>query len=93
MQHFKIGLRIWIALSSVLGFLSGWALLAHSPKPAQPSQHLQPVQVQPVSLPPLPPMPSFDSGNTTIQQMPVIPQSSFIPQSNYGYPSMRTGGS
>jgi hypothetical protein len=85
MQPFKIGLRIWIATSSLLGFLCGWALLAHSPKPAQPSQ--PPALVQPVELPPLPPMPSFNVNNTNIQPLPAIPQTSF------SLPRMRTGGS
>jgi hypothetical protein len=86
MQPFKIGLRIWIATSSLLGFLGGWALLAHSPKPAQPSQPPA-LQVQPVELPPLPPMPSFNTSNANIQPLQAIPQSSF------SLPRMRTGGS
>jgi hypothetical protein len=34
MKLVKIGLRIWIALGSIVGFLGGWVLLAHAPKPA-----------------------------------------------------------
>jgi len=34
MKLIKVGLRIWIALGSIVSFLGGWALLAHAPKPA-----------------------------------------------------------
>ena len=34
MKWWKYSFRIWIALASVLGFLSGWSFLAHAEKPA-----------------------------------------------------------
>ena len=34
MKPLKIGLRVWIAMTSLLSFLGGWAILSHSGKPA-----------------------------------------------------------
>jgi hypothetical protein len=86
MKHLKVGLRIWIAISSIAGFLGGWVMLAHSPKPAQPAQQVS-VLVQPVNLPPLPPMTSFTQQSSAFQPLPSLPQSSFFT------PRLRTGGS
>ncbi len=36
MKIFRKILRYWIAIASVLSFLGGWVILAHSPKPVQP---------------------------------------------------------
>lgn len=33
MKFFKSALRFWITIVSLLGFLTGWVVLAHSPKP------------------------------------------------------------
>jgi len=33
MKFFKSALRVWITVASLFGFLTGWAVLAHSPKP------------------------------------------------------------
>jgi hypothetical protein len=33
MKLIKSALRIWITLTTVVGFFAGWAVLAHSPKP------------------------------------------------------------
>ncbi len=85
MKYTKLGLRLWIAMSSVAGFLGGWALLAHSPKPAQPVQN-QPV-VESTPLATLAPLPSFNQRNQGIQQFPTLTQ-------NRGFkPRLRTGGS
>ena len=37
MKLTKIFLRYWFAITSVLSFVAGWVILAHSPKPVQPS--------------------------------------------------------
>ncbi len=85
MKYTKLGLRIWLALSSVAGFLGGWALLAHSPKPAQPIQNQPMVEITP--LPTLAPLPSFNQRNQGFQQLPSVSQ-------NQGFrPRLRTGGS
>lgn len=34
MKPLKIGLRVWIAITSLLSFLGGWAIFSHSGKPA-----------------------------------------------------------
>jgi hypothetical protein len=62
MKLFKLGLRLWIMLTSVLSFLMGWILLAHAPKPVQPSfSTSSPASVD--SIPTLAPLPSLDAGN------------------------------
>ncbi len=85
MKYMKMGFRIWIAMSSVAGFLGGWALLAHSPKPAQPSQN--PAQVELAPLPTLESNPSFGERNRGLQQLPAFQQS------RRGSSRLRTGGS
>jgi hypothetical protein len=47
MKKFKNGLHVLITAASMLSFLGGWAILAHSPKPVQPLEPLptlEPVQ-------------------------------------------------
>jgi hypothetical protein len=55
MKNFKNILRILLTSVSLLGFLGGWATLAHSRKPIQPATN------QPQALEPLAPLPSLDS--------------------------------
>ena len=87
MKNLKAGLRVSIALGSVAGFLGGWALLAHAPKPAPLVQ--QQMVVEPAALPTLAPIPSFGrrNNNNSFQQFSVNPQSGF------SRPRLRTGGS
>jgi hypothetical protein len=58
MKNFKTSLHIFIAFVSMLGFLGGWATLAHSRKPIQPAQFQANVLE---ALPPLDPIPAFNS--------------------------------
>ncbi len=37
MKSTKVFLRYWFAITSVLSFVAGWIILAHSPKPVQPT--------------------------------------------------------
>ena len=93
MNFFKTGLRIWIATGSVIGFFGGWALLAHSPKPAQPAQ--QPVVVQMAPLPTLAPLPPIGDLNNQpgFQQPQPLPQlQPSMPQTGF-FGGFRTGGS
>ncbi len=91
MKPYKNFLRIWFAITSVLSFLGGWIILAHSPKPVQPTakstnnvapqQNTSSIQIFPV--------PNSNSGGGF---------GSFLsPQNNnsqgFGFPSIRTGGS
>jgi hypothetical protein len=85
MKRFKIGFRVWIAISSVIGFMGGWALLAHSPKPVQASQPAPIIRTAP--LPTLEPIPPLQGLNRSVQ--PIQP----IPQIQMGFPRLRTGGS
>ena len=51
MKFWKIILRIWITIVSVVSFMSGWIVLAHSPKPNQsPRQQA----AETITLPPIP---------------------------------------
>jgi hypothetical protein len=57
MKNFKNILRILLTFASMLGFLGGWATLAHSRKPIQPVT-AQPQALEPLA--PLAPLPSID---------------------------------
>ncbi len=92
MKPMKTFLRYWFAITSVLSFVAGWIILAHSPKPVQPSTKGT------NSLAPLP-------GTSTIQTFGVPNSGSnsgsgfglfLTPQNNsqgFSFPSIRTGGS
>lgn len=90
MKLFRKILRFWIALASLLTFLGGWIILAHSPKPVQP----QLVTVQ--SLATLPPIQAYGSNvnNNGLgffsNNAPANPQSN---QPSAGMPTLRTRGS
>ena len=59
MKIFRKLLRYWIAVASVLSFLGGWVILAHSPKPVQgPTSS---AAAQSVALPNLPPIQAYGS--------------------------------
>ncbi len=57
MKNFKNILRILLTSASMLGFLGGWATLAHARKPIQPLT-AQPQALEPLA--PLAPLPSLD---------------------------------
>jgi hypothetical protein len=84
MKLFRKLLRYWIAIASVLSFLGGWVILAHSPKPVQQ------VAVQEAVLPNLPPIQAYGSdinpGGTGFF-------SNNNAQSSIGRPMLRTRGS
>jgi hypothetical protein len=86
MKSVKNVLRLWIAGVSVAGFLGGWALLAHAPKPVP---LLNPVPAV-ATLPPLQPLPSINSSGQG--QLPFFSQPS-ISQPRAFAPRLRTGGS
>ncbi len=81
-KPFKLALRIWIAITSILSFLAGWALFSHAGKPAPliSAQPSGPSQVDPSSpgvLPTLAPVPSIDqltngSGGSALQPLPQV---------------------
>lgn len=88
MKLFRFALNIWITLASIASFLIGWAALAHSPKPIQPSSQPSTVNVAP--LPTLTPLNSPQSGGDNGFQQNFQVQNGFnsAPQ-----PIFRTGGS
>ncbi len=96
MKLFKFGLRLWIGITSLFGFLGGWVLIAHSPKPVSVARSttVAPLAL-PAALPTLAPMQDFTgSRGSTLPNLPVIvtpsaPSTNFIPQQ----PIFTTGGS
>ena len=87
MRTFKNLLRYWFAITSVLSFLGGWIILAHSPKPIQ-----QTTTVNSAPLPTLPPIQAFgDVHNNGLGFFSTNSQTN--PQPRAGFPLLRTGGS
>jgi hypothetical protein len=88
MKFIKLSMRFWITLTSLMSFLIGWAMLAHSPKPIQPV--IVPL-VNSVQLPALQPLDFSNNGNNNGSgarnfQVNIQPSSNFAPM-------FRTGGS
>jgi hypothetical protein len=83
MKFIKLSMRFWITLTSVMSFLIGWAMLAHSPKPFQDSAP----QANAAQLPVLQPL-DFSNTGSGFQnfQVNVQPRSVFSPV-------FRSGGS
>ncbi len=100
MKFFRKLLRYWIGIASVLSFLGGWVILAHSPKPVQLQLSSS---VPPVALPSLPPIQPYGGTNnsgpayfsTTAPTNP--PANNIQPiqpvQPGQGVPLLRTRGS
>ncbi len=92
MNKFQRKLRLVIAAGSAVGFLSGWALLAHAGKPIAAdalTANTESSITVPVSLPPLDFSALEASGNSSNVQ-------SFAPQpmfQSFSRPRLRTGGS
>lgn len=108
MKPLKLGLRIWIAVTSIISFLGGWALFSHAGKPAPlfPTntsntdvQAASPVQsTGPSVMPTLPPIPSLDqltSGSASAVSPAALQPLPQIQQSapRTFFPRMRTRGS
>ena len=82
----------WFVIVSVLSFLAGWGMLAHSLKPVTASQT---TTVNNVALPTLAPIQAFGTGGVTTSGTGtglnlIVPSNN---QSNAGFPLLRTGGS
>ncbi|MGE5141077.1 MAG: hypothetical protein ACM3JD_16540 [Rudaea sp.] len=82
-KNWQNGFRLLIATGSVMGFMGGWVLLAHAPKPvaadsAAQSQIAPVIQQQPADLSPLPSL------------QPLSPQQFQQPVTRF---RMRSGGS
>jgi hypothetical protein len=87
MKIIKTLLHYWFALISILSFLLGWGLLAHSLKPIQPTQNST---ASTISLPALPPIQAFGTGSGTGNGLNFSAPSN---QSSTVRPRLRTGGS
>ncbi len=86
MKLFRFGLNAWITFVSILSFLVGWAVLAHSPKPVQPNSQ-QSVNIAP--LPTLTPL-NLQPGANGNGFQPSFQNNGF---NNVPQPIFRTGGS
>jgi hypothetical protein len=87
MKIIKTVLHYWFAIISVLSFLVGWGMLAHSLKPIQPTQT---TTLNSASLPALPTIQAFGGGSGNGSGLNFSAPSN---QSNVGFPILKTGGS
>lgn len=78
----------WFVIASVLSFLAGWGMLAHSLKPVTASQT---TTISTAASPSLPPIQAFGAGIGTSSGLNLIAPSTN--QSSVGFPRLRTGGS
>ncbi len=85
MKSLKSSLRIWIAATSLVGFLGGWGLLAHAAKPV-PFEN-PPGITAPAPLPTLEPLPPLNGSSINLQPLPPLPSS------QGAQPFLRTKGS
>jgi hypothetical protein len=96
MKIFKAGLRLWITITSLFSFFTGWILLAHAPKPNQPNSNSQPQSIA-TPLPTLPPLQPLFQGDDDNSQNNNFQSQPFF--SNQQQPTFRqrpffsTGGS
>ena len=87
MRLFRKALRYWMAIASVLSFLGGWVILAHSPKP------IQPIPVEQAALPNLPPIQAFGDNVNNDGLGFFTNNSQTNNQPSFGMPRLRTRGS
>ncbi len=93
MDKFQRKLRILIATGSTVGFLGGWALLAHAGKPVAASTQTFDTETTitiPASLPPLNFSALEAQGNSSGSIQPLVTQPTF---QMFSRPRLRTGGS
>lgn len=83
MKSFKTFLHLLITGASLAGFVGGWAVFAHSPKPLQPSD------VQ--ALQPLEPLPAIGQAGQNDQSSLLGSIFAPRPRRNYGYAYMTRG--
>jgi hypothetical protein len=88
MKLYKLSLRMIIGVSSLAGFLGGWAMLAHAPKPVAANAQPAIQTTAPVVIPTLEAIPSLENRSSGLQPLPSLPRSNFAAR-----PRLRTGGS
>ena len=95
MKPLNVGLRSWIAVTSMVSFLGGWAILSHAQKPAplfasqpaaQTSSLSDPNVTSQSLLPTLQPIPELSdltsTTNTTVQSIQPLTQLPALTSSN-----------
>src|SRR4029453_17409898 len=105
MKLLKLGLRVWLATTTAGGFLAGWAMLAHSGKPApvtmpvadEPAVAAAAPALTPTPLPTLAPVPSLahpaSGEQAQSQPQPQLQPLPARPRAAGRAPRMRTSGS
>lgn len=88
MKLFRKLLRYWIAFASIISFLAGWVILAHSPKPVQAAS-----AQSSITLPNLPPIQAYGNDGSNNGQNFFSNSTPNNPQSSTGFPILRTRGS
>jgi hypothetical protein len=86
MKIFKVALHYWFVMISMVSFLAGWGMLAHSLKPILPTETTDGNTTLPLSLPPIH---AYDGGLGNGNGIIFSTQNN---QSAY-YPILRSGGS
>lgn len=79
-------LRIWLSLASIATFATGWAMLAHAPKPAP--LMAPPAEVTSLTLPELQPIPGLQELRNGRPASPSISINRAV-----GFPRLRARGS
>ncbi len=91
MRLVKSALRFWITFASVISFVGGWIVLAHSPKPVQFNLSSSNGTAPLPTLEPLAPLSGFDARDDNSQNQPLFNiQPRTFSRSN---PFFTTGGS
>jgi hypothetical protein len=104
MKQYKLGLRLWIGFSSILGFLGGWALLVQAGKltlPQSPTATIStitlttslPTESLNSILPTVPAVPTLQSSTGSVSPTRIVPIPSTTPQAATQVPQFRSRGS
>ncbi len=98
MKPIKLGLRVWIAITAVVSFLTGWAMLAHSGKPAPLSAGVgaggsPSGSAGGLVLPTLAPIPSLNNAGASASQPQALQPLQVQPVPFNSMPSLSTRGS
>lgn len=93
MKPYKNFLRYWFVITSILSFVGGWIIFAHSPKPVQPTSNKGTNSLAPLTT--LPPIQTFGTSNNNNGGGlgGLFSGSSNNNQQGFGFPTIRTGGS
>ena len=91
MKLFRFGLNAWMTLVSLASFLLGWVVLAHAPKPVQPTQASVTFSAQ--ILPELSPVPNWGFGSDEVGISTVHAIGSHAEQCGHQCRSSGRGGS